>query len=495
MASELWTLAVVLLSPIVLRRGFAYVNRPANQQAKDASNVDQANDMSAMRRPSAWSSPFQLLLTLLTAAVVLTSVRNLVPVRYGFELLVSEHLIETLQRAFLALYASPTTVANTATAVEPLRIELRGGYASDIFLALRSPITIPTATLRSLLASTPSLLGLGFQGTEADLQSLVARLSSYDGRKLYLLVGATPLTQCVFCHSSTDYFYFALPGLVAQYAWRLLAIGFITSSPSDPLGLLVNRIGRLLSLRSSSATSLPAHQQRPQELDRKRWRGYATATLLGMLAIEALVLSELGEVRAGQGRWNHWHANLHLARQLLFIVLFAGVYFFPLHPKPSAFERTAATMRATHARLEKTLHNIEVARITREVVWRDPGMVRKVADWHAQQESEDTRPDCDAMVAFARKVGIDVKSMADACGEIANTAFQEAEGFNRELDQRDLAEQLERSDKQSQSIPPPASSSAEARQADAEPGPAIRATETSGDPPVNSPKADAEAAT
>uniref|UniRef100_V5GLS3 Uncharacterized protein n=1 Tax=Kalmanozyma brasiliensis (strain GHG001) TaxID=1365824 RepID=V5GLS3_KALBG len=101
----------------------------------------------------------------------------------------------------------------------------RGGYSPDLFLAYQAPITIPTTTLRNLISHTPSLLPLGYltEAKQVELQALMARLSSYEGRRMYLLLGARPLLDCTFCKTASDYFWYAVPFLFGTYAWRILA--------------------------------------------------------------------------------------------------------------------------------------------------------------------------------------------------------------------------------------------------------------------------------
>ncbi|KAN0065960.1 hypothetical protein ACQY0O_001094 [Thecaphora frezii] len=410
--SHLYTISLVFLLPVVLR----HLSRFQALRRRAANKPTPAHAAPSLRRSIA-STPLQATVLTLYLVLVATSLRNLVPVRYAFTFTLSLPLplppVPWARAPLSSLFAS----SPTASASAPLAWTLRGGYLSDLFLHLSAPITLPTASLRSLLVNAPSLASLGFTGTESELQALVARLSSYDARKLYLVVGFGPLVKCQFCHAARDYTAYAIPSLVAQYAWRILAVGLMTVSPCDAMALLIHRALRRFWPQQPS-------QLEQRELSRSAARHYAIGTLLAMLLGEGLLVVELAEVRAGQGRWNHWNANLHLVRQALFLLIATAVFCLARPMEKSRLQRITDNLVATRSKVEKMAKDLEALDAARAVVRRDAGLGEVVRRW-GEAQREHGEAEVDGLIEVARSRGVDVDEVMRRCAEFTSAVVQE----------------------------------------------------------------------
>ncbi|TKY89794.1 hypothetical protein EX895_001091 [Sporisorium graminicola] len=325
-----------------------------------------------------------LALSIASSLLVLISLRNLIPVRYGIDILIPASVINNLRRAFYKLYTAPGPFVSSHTDNTPLHIEaLRGGYKPDLFLAYEAPITIPTTALRSLINNAPSLLPIGLltQSKNAELQALISRLSSYEGRRIYLLLGSRPLLNCTFCKTANDYFWFAVPFLFGTYAWRILALGLLTTHPDDSVAVAIRQAASLLRLTLHPRTSDPNAVVRPHEADRSSWRTSSLTVLLVTLATELLIMFEFGHVTANSSRLNHWHTNLYILRQFIFLTLVLLVYLFPAPRVPSSFEQSVAHLSSTQQNLQDLMHVSDLVDVAHGVVLEDDQLLQSTRQW------------------------------------------------------------------------------------------------------------------
>ena len=323
-----------------------------------------------------FATPFATAVSVATLLLVLISLRNLIPVQYRVDVLIPFSLIDALRRFMYTLYnATSVYTPIDGVANAPIRIELfRGGYSPDLFLAYKAPITIPTTTLRQLINRAPSLLPIGHptQAKQAGLEALVARLSSYEARRMYLLLGPRPLLDCTFCKTASDYFCYALPFLIKAYAWRILAIGLLPTHPDDSVAVAIRLTAKLVRLSSRLPQDHDASPRtRQHEADRSSWRIPALVVLLVLLAIELLVMFEFGSVTPDPSRFNHWHTNLHILRQLGLLALVLVIYLFPAPRVPDSFGQAMFHLEATQQSLQSLLHVSDLMQVTRTVVLED----------------------------------------------------------------------------------------------------------------------------
>ena len=90
----------------------------------------------------------------------------------------------------------------------------------NLFSTLQIPLNTPTDTVRALLlrvSSTPDL--------DPELEGLLVRLASFEGRSLYLRFGHNILATCTYCHSTGDFALYALPRAVLSYIREITFIG------------------------------------------------------------------------------------------------------------------------------------------------------------------------------------------------------------------------------------------------------------------------------
>ncbi|PWN48615.1 hypothetical protein IE53DRAFT_300349, partial [Violaceomyces palustris] len=329
-----------------------------------------------------FESPFQTSILILVVWTLFYNLANLIPCTLAIRCSLPRKLIEPLHRLW-----SRSSVSSHGD--EYYTFTVSGGYPSDLFLNLGKPINISTGLLKGLLTTASSLSALGWAGTESELQILLGKLSSYEGRKLYLLLGSEALVGCTFCSDPRDYFYYALASLLLRYSGMMLVLGYVTTGPTDSIALGVNRLARLarfLSPTTSAVAEKAARSPFSTEPDRSAWRNISVATLTAMLLAEGLIMSELGEVVVGQGRWNHWHANLHLVRHTAFSILCLLVYLLPSYPRPRAFHRAVLKLREMNSEMDKMSAHLDAASIHREIVWGDSGLRRKVSEWWEDEE-------------------------------------------------------------------------------------------------------------
>lgn len=367
-------LGFVILPPI-LRQAQRLMSAARSPRQSHASQPPHPRFFSA-ERLTPFASPFSTTVTIASICLALVSVRNLIPVQYGVDIFIPASAVQGLRRSISALYAIPTPLGSDGIEASPLRIgAFRGGYKPDLFLAYKAPITIPTTTLRNLISSAPWLLPVGYlsESKQAELQALIARLSSYEARRMYLLLGPRPLLDCTFCKTANDYFWYAVPFLFAAYAWRILAVGLITTHPDDSIAVAIRQAASLFSL--SSHTSPPAPNSNgiapAYEADRSGRRTSSLAVLLGSLAVELLIMFEVGQVSTQASRFNHWQTNLHILRQLVDLALVLVVYLFPARRITSSFEQSMRHLDETRQSLQNLMHVFELTDVTRNVVLQD----------------------------------------------------------------------------------------------------------------------------
>ncbi|WFD33092.1 hypothetical protein MSPP1_004149 [Malassezia sp. CBS 17886] len=227
----------------------------------------------------------------------------------------------------------------------PSRVAAHCGYRSDLFLTLGAKTTVSTRVLREAFAPSGALARLGVAEAwhalfgEDAVNTLLARLSSVEGRKLYLVVGEWPFLACAFCMSERDYAAFAVAALVPVYLCHAFVLAALTMPPRGVLPQLVNR-----ALGDDKA-ALPLPVRTRQDL-----RAAAFGLLIGMLAVDTAVVLYAGDALLVHGRWEHWHANMHLVRHALFLVLVTYVYVRVQMQRPAVLAMEALRAVANIAR-------------------------------------------------------------------------------------------------------------------------------------------------
>lgn len=391
-------LGLVVLPPI-LRQGQRLIFAArSTRRGMEAQQLQQGSFMSAQRL-TPFASPFSATVTFAAAALVLVSLRNLIPARYGVDVFIPTSAVQGLRRSIGRLYSAPGALSSDDVDKAPIHIEaFRGGYRPDLFLAYKAPITIPTTTLRNLISHTPSRLPLGYltETKQAELQALIARLSSYEGRRMYLLLGPRPLLDCTFCKTASDYFWYAVPFLFGTYAWRILAVGLLTTHPDDSIAVAIRQAARLFSFSSGSESHAPNSNRdaRAHDADRSGRRASSLAVLLGLLVIELLMMFEFGQVTTQASQLNHWHANLHILRQLVFLSLVVAIYLFPTPRVGDNFQQSMLHLDGTQQSLQNIMHVSELTDVARSVVLQDDQML-ELARQSNSSTQRDPRPEID----------------------------------------------------------------------------------------------------
>lgn len=178
----------------------------------------------------------------------------------------------------------------------------------DLFLATRLTTDTSTATLRAAVAGK-QLRDLAWRAEwgEVGLERILRRVSSWEGRKLYLLLGAEPLIACTFCASSQDYTNYALFTRTPWYALHLIVVGLLTL-PTATLSAIDAVLVQLLRQPTQHV------DQRSDSRDRSYWRRPACWALLAMLIAEASTLNTWASA-AATGTWKD-HVSITLVLPL-----------------------------------------------------------------------------------------------------------------------------------------------------------------------------------
>lgn len=446
-------LGMVIVPPILRQAQRLVSTVRAPRQADPSQPPPPPPKFLSHARLTPFATPFSTTVSIATLLLVLISLRNLIPVQYGFDIFIPASAIEGLRKSIYTLYNAPSAFGSIDDAENaPIHIEaFRGGCKPDLFLAYKAPITIPTTTLRNLINDAPSLLPIGLltQSKQAELQALIPRLSSYEGRRMYLLLGPAPLLDCTFCKTAGDYFWYAVPFLLGAYAWRILALGLLTTHPDDSVAVAIRQAGSLFGFSSfSSSPSLPAQSlpaRKPYEADRSAWRAPSLTVLLGLLVVELLIMFDFGQVTADSSRLNHWHTNLHILRQIVYLSLVLIIYVSPAPRALGGFEQSMLHLEATQQSLQNLLHVSELTHVTRTVVLQDDELLQASRQWRSSHSS--TGPEigpekAERIIQAARVQGGEAASQAIAQAQegirrVTRSWWHNVEQVNQQLDQRE----------------------------------------------------------
>ncbi|KAK0548133.1 hypothetical protein OC846_004594 [Tilletia horrida] len=278
---------------------------------------------------------------------------------------------------------------------------------TDVFLASDTPINAASVLLRERV--TKHATGLFERLTDtyvpagAAADELFRRLTSFEGRKIYLQVGEEPLLYCLFCVRPDDYKLYTLPTRLASYAVHFLLLGILTIG--DPTLQLLNSAltrSRPDQSASSEKTESPSpvsnsSDKQGYQPSRAAWRRYALFVLVGGLVSEIFTLHNIADVRVGSGRWNHWHVNILLARHATFLALSILVYLLPTEPErvsvrtssgqaPSTIQGALYALNSTTTTLQVTLAHLQALTLSNDVVATDAGL-RALREAKAAQRS------------------------------------------------------------------------------------------------------------
>ncbi|PWZ03724.1 hypothetical protein BCV70DRAFT_143012, partial [Testicularia cyperi] len=438
-------LGLVIVPPI-LKQARAIVVKSRTHRPRHPSQPVPPSFLSKARL-TPFSTPFATAVSVTALLLVLISIRNLVPVQYGIDLFVPSATIDAVRTSVYTLYTAPSSHAITSGHDNaPLHLTLlRGGYRPDLFLAYDAPITIPTTVLRDLIDMAGSMLPIGYhtEQRQLELQALIARLSSYEGRRMYLLLGPRPLTDCTFCKSGIDYFWYALPFLWQAYAWRILAIGLLTAHPDDSIAIAIRQLSSFLRIGSRASGRRPTQNDtgsRRYEADRSGWRSTAVTCLGALMVVEMLIMWEFGQVSAQDKRLNHWHCNLHLLRQLVFFSLVVVIYLWPSPRTLSSFEQTIHHLDSTQQKIQSLVHIAEMIDISRSLVLEQQDLVDISRRWKSNRRAAGQEPDHDRILRIAQSLNGNqdaIAHMSREAQQLSQVWFQNVESINQELDQRE----------------------------------------------------------
>lgn len=403
----------MLIAPPILRQARQLVTSVRTPTQRDPALPPPPRFLSRARL-TPFTTPFTAAVSVTTLLLVLISLRNLVSVQYGFDVFIPVSIVRRLRQ--LSELLSPATSAHSSISSAPLPMHIetfRGGYKPDLFLAYNAPITVPTSTLRDLINASPSLLPMGLRTKPklAELQALISRLSSFEGRRMYLLLGSKPMVDCTFCRSPSDHFWYAVPFLLGIYAWRILALGLLTTHPDDSVAMAIRQLGSLLGL----ARPHTSHSgQRQYEADRSKWRTSSLGVLLGSLAVELMIMYELGQVSGESSRLNHWHSNLHILRQVLFLPLILVVYLLPAARPTDNFAQSMLHLNKAQQSLQNLMHVSELTDVTRTVIVEDDQLLDVTRQWKATDDETVGPAKAEGIIGTARVHGGDVATQAIA---------------------------------------------------------------------------------
>lgn len=204
---------------------------------------------------------------------------------------------------------------------------------SDIFKSQFS-INQSTSSIRSTLLSLEdpprSLLpysSLGLSSNHQDitsLQLLLERLSRFEGRIIYLLVGSNPLLDCVYCVKRDDFvLYYLFNNVLPAYVGVLLLIGLISISFRSRGNL--DAIFRFVGFGQSGKE----HSDRLEFKNSNRWRTLAVSSILIGFLFEAFILLYQATITTNGGWLNHVSWNRYTQSERFNACIASSTFIFP----------------------------------------------------------------------------------------------------------------------------------------------------------------------
>jgi len=223
-------------------------------------------------------------------------------------------------------------------------------FPPNIFKRLHIPLTMPSESIRAVLLHKASLDANAT--LPRPLEDLLARLSSFDARTLYVRFGQQVLQDCEYCKTFDEYALFALPGPVLQYIREAGVIG-------------------LLTIRGS-------HHE--------RWRMYAIAALVCASVLEGywVATTTVQVPTDGQGVFM-LHDTIWTLRQLLFLILPLILHSLPSIPPP---QDPFTTITSAQMALQTTSNRIMSLKWIRGAIMRDPTLRAHANQWWDKQKDE-----------------------------------------------------------------------------------------------------------
>ncbi|KAI0088903.1 hypothetical protein BDY19DRAFT_855738, partial [Irpex rosettiformis] len=217
----------------------------------------------------------------------------------------------------------------------------------NLFRTLNLPLNAHPDKIRSTIlqkAGLPSNATL-----PKHMENLLTRLSSFDGRSVYVRFGQSVIQDCDYCRRMEQYAMYAIPRPLLQYIREAIVIGLVTTRDSH-------------------------HGD---------WR----VTAVGMLAIAALL--EASQLMSAQiiipknGKVFFWADNCWLARQLLFLILPIWIHCSATHAPITA----VALMEQTRALVERASRRSSVLRYIHGAVMREPALRASASQWWSKQRT------------------------------------------------------------------------------------------------------------
>lgn len=257
----------------------------------------------------------------------------------------------------------------------------RYALRTDLFLLLNRSVNTPSTVMATLLETFPRhKFGWKSTWTQEGLTTLIRRLSSWDGRKLHLLLGIDPFISCTFCDSSRDYLYFSLATRIMQYGVDLFLLGILTmrfdalNTFDDVLLLFVDLIrGKDTSTISKNGIERPHRHQ---------WRKVVKYFVIVCALCEIAILSGFYEIGLGQGRWSHWYANRNIVWHGSMLFLACIIFVSPRTPHVPALLQIAQSLHRSELLQQDLRANLQAAHLTSQIVWQDEHMRKKMIDFY-----------------------------------------------------------------------------------------------------------------
>ncbi|KAI0694511.1 hypothetical protein BC835DRAFT_1306263 [Cytidiella melzeri] len=218
----------------------------------------------------------------------------------------------------------------------------------NLFRSLGIPLNTSAQKIRSKILDSA---GLQPNATlPRPLETLLTRLSSFDGRNVYVRFGQSVIQDCEYCRTLEHYALFALPRPLLQYVREAAVVGLITTRDSH----------------------------------RSRWRtlGIALLMVAGLLEAYCLMSANITMPRNGKGTL-YWADACWFARQFLFAVLPIVIHSLPSSPPLNSL----TGMLQTKGTLDTALQRVMMLKYIRGAIARDPALRESSTQWWERQKT------------------------------------------------------------------------------------------------------------
>ncbi|KAI3480997.1 hypothetical protein L1887_56822 [Cichorium endivia] len=410
-------LAVALVPPLLRQSQRLFGSaRSASHAPPPPPPPPSSSRFASKARLAPFATPFSAAVTITTLGLVLISLANLVPVQYGVDIFIPVQAVHNLRRSIFTLNTAPSG-----------RIHARP--LPRLQRAHHHPHHHPPQPHRR---SAPSLLPIGFHTLpkQQELQALIARLSSYEARRIYLLLGPKPLLDCTFCTKPNDFFWYGPPFPLGRL--RLAHLGSRAHhSSSGRLDRRRHSPGSRPLLAQTSGAALKIRRRGPQQVAHpppSRSSSLSCRSRSSSCSSSAKSLPDRLASTTGIPTCISYAS-------LPFSPSSSSSTFSPHHACPTASSRPCNTWTPTQQNLQSILHLNEIIDATRAVVLDDQTLLRR-ATTERKHSSTDSAAQ---LIRAVQAQGGDAASdtLAQAQNSIRSVTLQwwrTAEQLNRQLD-------------------------------------------------------------